>query len=42
MRELSAEVLADNISMLQVFEKSGLQMTKTPEAGVVCVALWLA
>jgi GNAT superfamily N-acetyltransferase len=42
LKELSAEVLADNISMLKVFEKSGLQMSTTREAGVVHVTLWLS
>ena len=39
--ELIAEVLADNISMLKVFQKSGLRLSTTHEAGVVHVALQL-
>ena len=35
IKELIAEVLADNISMLKVFEKSGLRLTTKQEAGVV-------
>lgn len=42
LRELAAEVLADNTSMLKVFEKSGLRMSTTREAGVVHVTLWLS
>jgi GNAT superfamily N-acetyltransferase len=41
LKELMAEVLADNISMLKVFEKSGLLLSTTREAGVVHVALQL-
>jgi GNAT superfamily N-acetyltransferase len=40
--ELAAEVLPDNISMLKVFEKSGLRQSTTREAGVVQVTLWLS
>jgi RimJ/RimL family protein N-acetyltransferase len=41
LKELIAEVLADNISMLKVFAKSGLRVDATREAGVVHVALHL-
>jgi GNAT superfamily N-acetyltransferase len=41
IKELIAEVLADNISMLRVFEKSGLRLSAKREAGVVPVALQL-
>ena len=41
LEELVAEVLADNISMLKVFRKSGLRLGTTHEAGVVHVALQL-
>jgi RimJ/RimL family protein N-acetyltransferase len=41
IKEFIAEVLADNISMLRVFEKSGLRLTTKQEAGVVYVALQL-
>jgi RimJ/RimL family protein N-acetyltransferase len=41
IKELIAEVLADNISMLRVFEKSGLRLTSKQEAGIVHVALQL-
>ena len=41
IRELIAEVLADNISMLKVFEKSGLRLSTKQEAGVVHVTLQL-
>jgi RimJ/RimL family protein N-acetyltransferase len=39
LKELTAEVLADNISMLKVFEKSGLRVRTTRDAGVIHVAL---
>jgi RimJ/RimL family protein N-acetyltransferase len=39
LKELTAEVLADNISMLKVFEKSGLRIRTTRDTGVVHVAL---
>ena len=42
LQELVAEVLADNISMLQVFRNSGLRLGTTHEAGVIHVALQLA
>ena len=42
LEELTAEVLADNISMLKVFEKSGLRVRTTRDAGVIHVALWLS
>jgi RimJ/RimL family protein N-acetyltransferase len=41
LKELIAEVLADNISMLKVFAKSGLRLDTTREAGLVHVALHL-
>ena len=41
IKELVAEVLADNIPMLRVFEKSGLHFRTRQEAGVVHVALRL-
>jgi len=41
LAELSAEVLADNVPMLKVFQKSGLPMRTVREAGVVNVALLL-
>jgi RimJ/RimL family protein N-acetyltransferase len=42
VKELTAEVLADNISMLKVFEKSGLRIRTTRDAGVIHVALRLS
>ena len=42
LEELTAEVLADNISMLKVFEKSGLRVRTTRDAGVIHVALRLS
>ena len=39
LEELTAEVLADNASMLKVFEKSGLRVGITRDAGVMHVAL---
>ncbi len=39
LEELTAEVLADNTSMLKVFERSGLTMNTTRDAGVIHVAL---
>ena len=41
IKELVAEVLADNIPMLRVFEKSGLDFRTRQEAGVVHVAFQL-
>ena len=41
LEELIAEVLADNISMLKVFQKSGLRLSTTHEAGVAHVVLQL-
>jgi RimJ/RimL family protein N-acetyltransferase len=41
IKELIAEVLAENTSMLRVFEKSGLRLTTKQEASVVYVALRL-
>jgi RimJ/RimL family protein N-acetyltransferase len=42
LRELIAEVLAENIAMLKVFERSGLPLRTKSERGVVHVALQLA
>jgi RimJ/RimL family protein N-acetyltransferase len=42
LKELTAEVLADNISMLKVFENSEFRLRTTREAGVVHVALGLS
>lgn len=39
LRELVAEVLSDNLSMLRVFERSGLAMTTKREGPVVHVTL---
>ena len=41
LKELIAEVLPDNISMLKVFEKSGLHVSTNYEPGVVHVSLRL-
>lgn len=41
LRELSADVLADNAAMLKVFRSSGLQVQTAREADVVHVALLL-
>ncbi|ODT22182.1 GNAT family N-acetyltransferase [Hyphomicrobium sp. CS1BSMeth3] len=41
LRELSADVLADNAAMLKVFRNSGLQVQTAREADVVHVALLL-
>jgi GNAT superfamily N-acetyltransferase len=41
LKELVAEVLPENISMLKVFEKSGLKLSTKRESGVVHVALQL-
>ena len=41
IRELVAEILPENISMLRVFEKSGLRLTTRRDAGVVHIALGL-
>jgi RimJ/RimL family protein N-acetyltransferase len=41
LKELIAEVLADNLPMLKVFAKSGLRLSSTREAGFVHVALHL-
>jgi GNAT superfamily N-acetyltransferase len=41
LRELTAQVLADNLSMLRVFEKSGLLLRTTREGEVVHVVLGL-
>ena len=42
LKELVAEVLADNAPMLKVFERSGLHMRETREGPVVEVTLRLA
>ena len=39
LEELTAEVLADNTSMLKVFEKSGLRVRATRDVDVMHVAL---
>lgn len=41
IKELIAEVLPDNISMLTVFKKSGLPLSAKQEAGVVHIVLKL-
>jgi RimJ/RimL family protein N-acetyltransferase len=41
LREFIAEVLPENKPMLRLFERSGLHMTSTAEAGVVHVSLQL-
>jgi GNAT superfamily N-acetyltransferase len=41
LKELTAEVLMDNIAMLRTFEKSGLRLSTTRGAGVVHVTLGL-
>jgi RimJ/RimL family protein N-acetyltransferase len=41
LRELIAEVLPENVAMLKVFEKSGLQLNTKRDTGVVHVALQL-
>ena len=41
LQELVAEVLPDNVSMLKVFEKSGLRISTKRESGVVHVILRL-
>jgi len=42
LKELIAEVLPDNISMLKVFEKSGFRLNMTRNSGVVHVTLQLS
>jgi len=42
LRELVAEVLPDNVSMLKVFEKSGLRVSAKRESRVVHVTLPLS
>ena len=39
LRELIAEVLSENVAMLKVFEKSGLEMSTKREGAVVHVSL---
>jgi GNAT superfamily N-acetyltransferase len=39
LRELIAEVLSENVAMLKVFEKSGLEMSAKREGAVVHVSL---
>jgi RimJ/RimL family protein N-acetyltransferase len=41
LTELVADVLADNIAMLKVFEKCGLRVSTRREAGIVRVSLQL-
>jgi hypothetical protein len=41
LKELIAEVLADNISMLKVFQKSALRLSTSRERGIVHFALQL-
>lgn len=41
LKELTAEVLPDNIPMLKVFQKSGLKLSTRREAGAVHVSLQL-
>jgi RimJ/RimL family protein N-acetyltransferase len=41
LTELIADVLADNISMLKVFEKCGLRISTRREAGIVRISLQL-
>jgi RimJ/RimL family protein N-acetyltransferase len=41
LKELTAEVLAENVAMLRVFEKSGLRLNAQREIGVVHVVLRL-
>jgi RimJ/RimL family protein N-acetyltransferase len=41
LKELVAEVLPENTPMLKVFEKSGLELSTTQQAGVVHVTLQL-
>jgi RimJ/RimL family protein N-acetyltransferase len=41
IKEFVAEVLADNRSMLKVFERSGLAVASTREGSVVCIGLEL-
>jgi RimJ/RimL family protein N-acetyltransferase len=42
LRELTAEVLAENQAMLKVFERAGLPLTKSYEAGIVHLGLGLS
>jgi len=42
LKEFTAEVLSDNVSMLKVFEKSGLKAGFKRDSGVVHVTLRLA
>ena len=42
LRQLVAEVLPENVAMLSVFKKTGLEMTTKREDGVMHVALRLA
>ena len=41
VKELIAEVLHENIAMLRVFQKSGLQLSKKSEAGIVQITMQL-
>jgi GNAT superfamily N-acetyltransferase len=42
LRELSAEVLAQNLPMLKVFERSGFPLSKNYEPGTVHIVLRLS
>jgi RimJ/RimL family protein N-acetyltransferase len=42
LREFIAEVLPDNAAMLRVFERSGLRMERTRDAGVIHITLQFA
>ena len=41
LREMVAEVLADNVAMIRVFERSGLSLSTTRDGGIVQVTLRL-
>ena len=41
LKELTAEVLSDNVSMLKVFQKCGLPLSTSREGGVIHVVLQL-
>ena len=42
LHELIAEVLPDNVAMLQVFERSGLELKRQRDSGVVHITLQLS
>jgi RimJ/RimL family protein N-acetyltransferase len=42
LHEFTAEVLSENVPMLNVFERSGLKMTTEPDGTVMHVTLRLA